>query len=242
MLIKDQGIVLSVMNLQEDLCIIRIFGRDIGICSGAMRRKDLKFQAGDHVDFELKSRLEEHLGKLSVEVLTGYSVKMMYDKRKLVAFLSITEQILQLFTSHDPHANMYDSLFEYLSFHHKSHGFNWKKFLDIERDILAYSGYGLELSRCAVSGNCDDLLYISPNSGKAVARDVGEPYKHKLFALPQIFTQNIDYNQYFASTNMDTNMIKDISSAIQIIHFFLHKHIDNPSKNLQYTQMIQSMV
>lgn len=51
--------------------------------------------------------------------------------------------------------------------------------------LLAELGFGLDLERCAVSGGNDDLVAVSPRSGRAVSAAEAEPYAGKLLALPQ---------------------------------------------------------
>ena len=53
-----------------------------------------------------------------------------------------------------------------------------------ECELLAALGFGLDLTRCAVTGTSDDLAYVSPRSGRAVSRDAGRPYHDKLLPLP----------------------------------------------------------
>lgn len=50
--------------------------------------------------------------------------------------------------------------------------------------LLAELGFGLDLDRCAVSGEAEDLVAVSPRSGRAVSASEAEPYKEKLLALP----------------------------------------------------------
>jgi DNA repair protein RecO (recombination protein O) len=57
-------------------------------------------------------------------------------------------------------------------------------YVRFELDLLACSGFGLDLERCASTGQAHDLLYVSPKSGRAVSRHAGEPYRERLFALP----------------------------------------------------------
>ena len=45
-------------------------------------------------------------------------------------------------------------------------------------------GYGLDFTRCAATGETENLVFVSPRSGGAVSQKAGEPYKDKLFALP----------------------------------------------------------
>ena len=42
----------------------------------------------------------------------------------------------------------------------------------------------LDLSRCAVTGTMDDLIWVSPRTGRAVSREAGAPYADKLLRLP----------------------------------------------------------
>jgi DNA repair protein RecO (recombination protein O) len=37
---------------------------------------------------------------------------------------------------------------------------------------------------CAARGAVDDLVYVSPRTGRAVSRAAGEPYKDRLLPLP----------------------------------------------------------
>jgi DNA repair protein RecO (recombination protein O) len=51
--------------------------------------------------------------------------------------------------------------------------------------LLAELGFGLDLERCAVSGGNDELVAVSPRSGRAVSAAEAEPYSGKLLALPR---------------------------------------------------------
>ena len=53
-----------------------------------------------------------------------------------------------------------------------------------ELGLLADLGFGLDLSRFAVTGGNDHLAYVSPRTGRAVSRSVAEPYRERLLALP----------------------------------------------------------
>ena len=50
--------------------------------------------------------------------------------------------------------------------------------------LLAELGFGLDLDRCAVTGSNDNLVAVSPKSGRAVSAAEAEPYAGKLLALP----------------------------------------------------------
>ena len=50
--------------------------------------------------------------------------------------------------------------------------------------LLEELGYGLDLSSCAVTGARDDLAYVSPKSGRAVARGAAGDWVDRLLPLP----------------------------------------------------------
>lgn len=51
--------------------------------------------------------------------------------------------------------------------------------------LLSQLGFGLDLERCAVTGSSDNLVAVSPRSGRAVGAMQAEPYAGKLLALPR---------------------------------------------------------
>ena len=53
-----------------------------------------------------------------------------------------------------------------------------------EMGLLAELGYGLDLTRCAATGGMQELVWVSPRSGRAVSRAAGEPYADRLLPLP----------------------------------------------------------
>ena len=51
--------------------------------------------------------------------------------------------------------------------------------------LLAELGFGLDLDRCAVTGDEEDLVAVSPRSGRAVSAAEAEPYLGSLLPLPR---------------------------------------------------------
>lgn len=50
--------------------------------------------------------------------------------------------------------------------------------------LLASLGFGLDLSRCAVTGRADDLAWVSPRSARAVSGAAAVGHERRLLALP----------------------------------------------------------
>ena len=57
-------------------------------------------------------------------------------------------------------------------------------YVRFEAGLLDELGFGLDLSRCAATGATEELVYVSPKTGRAVSRQAGEPYKDRMLALP----------------------------------------------------------
>ena len=57
-------------------------------------------------------------------------------------------------------------------------------FVRFEAGLLEELGFGLDLSKCAATGAVDDLIYVSPKTGRAVSRAAGDPYKGRMLTLP----------------------------------------------------------
>jgi len=51
--------------------------------------------------------------------------------------------------------------------------------------MLTELGFGLDLETCAVSGSGDNLVAVSPKTGRAVSAAEAEPYAGKLLRLPR---------------------------------------------------------
>jgi len=87
-----------------------------------------------------------------------------------------------------------------------------------EFQLLAELGFGLDLATCAVTGEDKELVYVSPKSGRAVSREAGEPWKHKLLVLPAFL------HQAFA----DDPSLQDVADGFALTGFFLLRHVLEP--------------
>jgi len=90
--------------------------------------------------------------------------------------------------------------------------------------LLAEMGFGLDLDRCAVSGSNDDLVAVSPKSGRAVSAAEAEPYAGKLLPLPafvcaggaatwQEIAQGLELTGHFLARDLLTDRLTPILEA-----------------------------
>jgi len=183
---SDEALVLSVRPHGETAAIVELFSREHGrylglVHGGRSRRLRPVLQIGNHVDATWRARLSEQLGHLTVELRRGYAGEAMNDPAALVGLTSMTA-LLRLLPERDPHPNLYEISLFVLSFLDDD-GIWPALFVRWELALLAELGFGLQLSACAGGGN-DDLVYVSPKSGRAVSASAGEPYKDRLLRLP----------------------------------------------------------
>ena len=90
--------------------------------------------------------------------------------------------------------------------------------------LLAELGFGLDLDRCAVTGANDDLVAVSPKSGRAVSAAEAEPYAGQLLALPPFvrqggraswpeIAQGLDLTGHFLERDLLTDRSRPIAEA-----------------------------
>jgi DNA repair protein RecO (recombination protein O) len=90
--------------------------------------------------------------------------------------------------------------------------------------LLSQLGFGLDLDRCAVSGSNDNLVAVSPKSGRAVSAAEAEPYAGKLLPLPPFvreggsatweeIAQGLDLTGYFLQRDVLTDRVRPLSEA-----------------------------
>ena len=90
--------------------------------------------------------------------------------------------------------------------------------------LLAELGFGLDLETCAVTGSNDDLVAVSPKSGRAVSAAEAEPYAGKLLPLPPFvrkgggasweeISQGLDLTGHFLSRDVLTDRSRHLAEA-----------------------------
>lgn len=186
---SDTAILLSVTKYSESTAICRLFGKQYGMISGAVRgalsRKNSGiYQTGNVLALEWSARLAEHLGSLKCEMEQAIAAHCLQDKVRLSALNSILALIQQTMMEHDPHPQLWNVASELLG-QLKRNEPEWKKsYCWFELILLQECGFRLDLDCCVVTGEVDDLCYVSPKSGGAVSALAGAPYKDKLLPLP----------------------------------------------------------
>lgn len=188
----DEAIVLSVKPHGETAAVVELWtrahGRHLGLVHGGRSRKLRPIlQTGNHVDATWKARLADQLGHVTLELRRGFAAEAMDDAAALSALTTMTS-LTRLLPERDPHPNLYEITLFVLGFLNDVSV--WPALLvRWELALLGELGFGLDLSACAATGANDQLIYVSPKSGRAVSASAGEPYKDKLLKLPAFLTK-----------------------------------------------------
>lgn len=190
--LRDQGIIIAKNSFKENSYVVTLFTENHGLYSGVVKQYGKKngniLAESNLVDFFWSARLHEHLGSAKCELVKSYSSFIIQDKMKLYAFNSIAALIKKAFCEREPHNQFFPKLLQYLD-GLKGASFSFKNYIQLEIDLLAETGYQISLDKCVVTGEIDDLCYVSPKSGQAVSQKVGASYAKKLLALPPFLLQ-----------------------------------------------------
>lgn len=185
---REQGILLSVRKHGETSVIINVFtperGRHAGVVRGGTSRKLAPvLQPGARLDLAWRARLEEHLGSFNVELSKSRSAALFGDRGALGALNAITALLLFALPEREPHPRLHAATEAMLDL--LGHSDAWPvAYLQWELALLEAMGYGLDLTRCAVTGAPDDLVYVSPRSGRAVSGSGAGEWADRLLPLP----------------------------------------------------------
>ncbi|MEJ1990332.1 MAG: DNA repair protein RecO [Maritimibacter sp.] len=185
---RDQGILLSLRKHGETSVIIETFtathGRHAGVVRGGVSRKLTPvLQPGAQLDLAWRARLEEHLGAFTVEPIKSRAAAVMNDRAALAGLNAMTALLGFALPEREAHPRLYEKsvqMFDLLG-----HSPAWPvAYLQWELALLEELGFGLDLSACAVTGQRDDLAYVSPKSGRAVSAEGAGEWADRLLPLP----------------------------------------------------------
>ncbi len=184
---RDEGALLSVRRHGEGSAIIEVFtaghGRHSGVVKGGgARRMAPILQPGAQLQVEWRARLEDHLGLFTVEPLRSRTAAIMADRCALAVLGSIAA-LLHWLPEREAHVRLYGRTVALLDA--LGAGAGWHAdYVRWELDLLAEMGFGLDLRDCAVTGQKDALIFVSPRTGRAVSAGAGTQWQDRLLALP----------------------------------------------------------
>lgn len=186
---EDEGVLLESRPHGERAAILDVFtarhGRHMGVLrGGASRRMAPLLQPGTQLALRWQARLEDHLGSFRAEPLRARAGAVLDDPRRLAGLASVCALLRFALAEREPCAALYARslvLLDALA----AGAPGWPAdYLRWEMHLLDESGFGLDLSACAVTGATAGLAFVSPRSGRAVSRAAAGEWAERLLALP----------------------------------------------------------
>ena len=186
---RDAGTLLSVRKHGEGSAIVELFtaghGRHLGVVrGGGSRRQAPLLQPGTRFDATWRARLDEHIGSFALEPLRSRAAQVMDDRLALAGLNAAVALLSFALPEREPQPAMFarsEALFDALG------EADWPlAYLRWELALLEESGFGLDLSRCAVTGSPDGLIYVSPRTGRAVSEEGAGDWADRLLPLPAL--------------------------------------------------------
>lgn len=218
----DEAIVLTVRRHAETAAIAELFTRDHGralglVHGGRSRRMRPHLQPGNHVDATWRARLDEHLGTFTIEPRRAIAAAILDQPAALLAVETMAA-LLHKLAEREPHPRLFEVCLFVIEFLDDPAA--WPPvYARFELALLDDLGFGLDLSACAVTGATQELIYVSPKSGRAVSRAAGADYADKLLRLPP----------FLAGGLVDRLTSADIKDALAISGHFLEQRVFAPA-------------
>jgi DNA repair protein RecO (recombination protein O) len=218
----DEGLIIGVRKHGETSVILEAMtprhGRHLGLVRGGRsHRMRPMLQPGNNVSLTWRARLDEHLGLYAVEVTNSRAACLMASAAALHG-LNLLTALLRLLAERDPHAALYETAL-LVANHLDDAKVAPALLVRFELAVLAELGFGLDLTRCAATGATDDLIYVSPKTGRAVSRAAGMPYQEKLLRLPGFLR---------GDTLIETPAPRDLRDGFDLTAYFLERDVFGP--------------
>lgn len=217
---QDSGYVLAARRHGESGLVVDLLTREHGRHAGLVRggqspRRRALLQPGNLVAANWRGRLAEQLGSLDCELLQAHAAVVIDDPDRLAGLTAAAAVVALTVPEREPHPDVFDAFAGLLAA--LVSGSGWAPYyVAWERDLLAALGFGLDLASCAVTGQNDDLAYVSPRTGRAVSRAAAGPYREKLLPLPAFLWRDA------------AAAAPDVVAGLTLTGYFLNRHLLTP--------------
>ena len=224
------AIVCALRSHGEHGAIVRLMTPEQGLVAAYVRgargrRMRPVLMAGNIVQAELSARTESQLPQATIELVHSRG-PLLSEPLPATAIEWATVLTATALPEGQPFRRLYQALEGLLdAIEAAPSASGWGTALvRYELLLLAELGFGLDVDRCAVTGTNDDLVAVSPKSGRAVSAGEAEPYAGKLLPLPpfmreggqaswQEIAQGLDLTGHFLLRDVLTDRSRPAAEA-----------------------------
>ena len=238
---EDEGLLLSARIYGENNAIIECLTNNHGRHTGMVRhafsgKLNNLLEPGMQLKLIWTARLNEHLGVFLIDKVKSRTAALIQNKQKLLGFNSLISLLIQTLPEREPFEKLYKVTIDLVDSMETND--SWmSNYVRWELLLLSELGFGLDLSRCVVTGVNQDLRYVSPKSGRAVSSTAGEEWRKKLLYLPSFLKTS--------PSSFETDL-KCIHLGMTLTGYFLEKwlmdsigrHSLPESRNRFFTSLI----
>jgi DNA repair protein RecO (recombination protein O) len=183
----DHAVVLGARHFGEGKLVAEVFAREHGRYGGVVhagRKSQPILQSGNLVHAGWKARLSEQLGFFQpLELVEPHATRLLDDAIALAGLSSAVALIRGATPERQAYPQLYDALIVLIEAMPQNE--IWPAiYTRFELGLLQALGYGLDLSRCAVTGETANLAWVSPRTGRAATAEAGAPHADVLLKLP----------------------------------------------------------
>lgn len=217
----DVGVVLSVRRYGEHDVILHVLTEEHGhhagvVKGGGGRRARGLYQPGNKLHIKWRARLADHLGTFTCEPERMFAADALHDRAMLTELSALCATAEAVLPEREAHPLAYQQACHLLETLGQP---GWiADYVLWECHLLTELGFGLDLDSCAATGETDDLIYVSPKSGRAVSRAGGAPYKEKLLDLPAFLVGEV----------VQAPGNEEVSAGLALTGYFLEQHVYVP--------------
>jgi DNA repair protein RecO (recombination protein O) len=230
MRVETQAIVCALRSHGEHGAVVRLMtpgqGLQAAYVRGARgRRMRPVLMAGNVIQAQLSARTDTQLPQATVELIHSRG-PLFSEPLPAAAIEWATVLTATALPEGQPYPPLYQALEGLLdAIEAAPSASGWGAGLvRYELLLLAELGFGLDLERCAVTGSSDDLVAVSPKSGRSVSASEAEPYAGKLLALPAFvreggggswpeIAQGLDLTGHFLLRDVLTDRLAPVADA-----------------------------
>ena len=186
---SEPGIILAVTPYGEGDVLASVFTEPQGVVrglarGGASRARAATWQPGNLIEARWVARLADQLGSYTGELVHAGAALAMTDPLALSTLMSACAVAEGALPEREAHARVFRGLLHLIV--HLQQGLDCiPGLIEWELGLLTDLGFGLDLSRCALTGATEGLAFVSPKTGRAVCADAAGEWRERLLTLPK---------------------------------------------------------